>query len=809
MPSKTKAALNAIQEMRSVMPAPQRWFDPADKAYKPFLSQFEPQSGGRYLEMKRGEAPVDITGQKVSNATISIGPDGKPQMLVSPELVDETGTSGRGTAKTKTNLFKRSAGWDWVDAPEGYENIPTLVSVENRGNHYYGLSSEFPKGVELTRYENAAHEPRLRPTTQGNVHLGDEVGRISVRGKEHPVYDKLTVKELGLPISAAGLLQGSGVEPDSEGFAMGGPSFRGIVEPRYEEGGPVTGYNARGAGALGLMKNNDEASQRTRDTMSAVGSAMHDLAGEGVQHMLTHPEDILSLLAQGMGGVGPQAFWMTMDPSSLNENEDADLRKARSMQYHSQTRMQVPRELSTDADLNNMKVAARNQDKQEVQDAIGHKMRFKKGGEVSDQYLPDLEQILQDISSQKLPNVLPFAYTDQGDKYFGGDNSTYYGGVQQSGKYRGYNAGVNVPLSASDSLNLSGNYGRVMGSSGEEAPANWGIRGMFTRKFAEGGLVPQEYDPNFAYGGTTMMDQSLEDVAQRNQGMAKGGMVQRFEEGGPPLPVVDDSVDDGGGGGGSDEPQAKPAQAPSLADKFAAIEKQYGLPQGYLARVRNIESGGGRNTFNKLSGAAGDFQFIPSTAKQYGLSNPYDTEAAADAAARLAADNRAALIKAGIQDPTADQLYLAHQQGSGGATKLLTNPNARATDLLGANAVNWNGGNADMTAGDMAKRVMAMYSGAPSHVKMASADGSQGGAGSEAMSEDDFKKLVQEANDWKQKQQEKQTAELQAMMSLKSNGDPLEALKTQLAMSQRNKVGKVSDSRDEMEKLKELMRDRG
>lgn len=141
---------------------------------------------------------------------------------------------------------------------------------------------------------------------------------------------------------------------------------------------------------------------------------------------------------------------------------------------------------------------------------------------------------------------------------------------------------------------------------------------------------------------------------------------------------------------------------------FSAIEQRYGLPPGYLSRVRSIESSDGRNVYNRQSGAAGDFQFIPRTARAYGLTNPYDTAAAADAAARLAVDNRAALMRAGIDNPTAAQLYLAHQQGAKGAASLL-NSQAPAGAIVGQNAVAWNAGDPNQTGASFAERVMALY----------------------------------------------------------------------------------------------------
>jgi hypothetical protein len=146
-------------------------------------------------------------------------------------------------------------------------------------------------------------------------------------------------------------------------------------------------------------------------------------------------------------------------------------------------------------------------------------------------------------------------------------------------------------------------------------------------------------------------------------------------------------------------------------DLFLELEQKYKLPAGFLARIYQIESGSGANLYNPLSKAAGGFQFIPSTAKQYGLKDPYDLTQSAEAAARLAADNRAALQKAGIEDPTASQLYLAHQQGAGGASKLLSGTDKKAADLVGKNAVVWNAGNPEMTGYEFANKIMSKFDG--------------------------------------------------------------------------------------------------
>jgi len=152
----------------------------------------------------------------------------------------------------------------------------------------------------------------------------------------------------------------------------------------------------------------------------------------------------------------------------------------------------------------------------------------------------------------------------------------------------------------------------------------------------------------------------------------------------------------------------------SVLGNFGALEDQYKLPQGYLDRTYAIESGGNPNAKNPNSSAEGPFQFIDSTAAQYGLTDKTDLGASAAAAARLAADNKAMLTQALGREPTAGELYLAHQQGGAGAVKLLSNPNARAVDIVGPDAVTLNGGDPNMTASEFAgKWVQKFGGGAP------------------------------------------------------------------------------------------------
>lgn len=142
----------------------------------------------------------------------------------------------------------------------------------------------------------------------------------------------------------------------------------------------------------------------------------------------------------------------------------------------------------------------------------------------------------------------------------------------------------------------------------------------------------------------------------------------------------------------------------SVQQAIMAAANRYGVDPSALMRIAQIESGGNPNAKNPSSSAGGLFQFIDSTAKNYGLEDRFDPVQASDAAARLAKDNGSYLSRVLGRDPSAGELYLAHQQGAGGAGKLLSNPNSLAVDIVGENAVRLNGGSPNMTAQDFANK---------------------------------------------------------------------------------------------------------
>jgi len=143
----------------------------------------DPTPGGNYIDLDTKE---DLTGNTYAGGKVSIV-DGKPVLDTSDDF-SEPATKADGR-KVKVNLFKQKAGWKWID----YDGPATIVSTEVGGKHHYALSSDFQNPVTLQTYPNQPSEPRLRPTTQGEVELGNKIGNISVRGKIHPVYDEVRI----------------------------------------------------------------------------------------------------------------------------------------------------------------------------------------------------------------------------------------------------------------------------------------------------------------------------------------------------------------------------------------------------------------------------------------------------------------------------------------------------------------------------------------------------------------------------------------------------------------------------------------
>jgi hypothetical protein len=134
------------------------------------------------------------------------------------------------------------------------------------------------------------------------------------------------------------------------------------------------------------------------------------------------------------------------------------------------------------------------------------------------------------------------------------------------------------------------------------------------------------------------------------------------------------------------------------------VAERHGIDTDDFVHMAKIESALNPRAYHPISKAAGLFQVIPSTARQYGLMTAFDPTANAEAAAALWHDNGRALRRALKREPTAGELYLAHQQGAGGAIRLLTQPNKLAIHVVGRRAVTLNGGHVKMTAREFAQK---------------------------------------------------------------------------------------------------------
>lgn len=129
----------------------------------------------------------------------------------------------------------------------------------------------------------------------------------------------------------------------------------------------------------------------------------------------------------------------------------------------------------------------------------------------------------------------------------------------------------------------------------------------------------------------------------------------------------------------------------SYSDLITSISQQHGLDPEMMLRIGQLESGLRSNAQNPNSSAGGLFQFIDSTWNQYAPGqNRMDARANTEAAARFTNDNVNILHNALGRDPEPWEVYLAHQQGADGAVRLLSNPNAPASDIVGRDAVRLN-----------------------------------------------------------------------------------------------------------------------
>ena len=141
---------------------------------------------------------------------------------------------------------------------------------------------------------------------------------------------------------------------------------------------------------------------------------------------------------------------------------------------------------------------------------------------------------------------------------------------------------------------------------------------------------------------------------------------------------------------------------PDIQNKIIEKARQYGLNPSDALGIAYIES-----KFNPLAGsnsssAKGVYQFINSTGKKYGLNSQsvYNADMNIDAGMRFMRDNIIAFRQAFKRNPNVGEIYMMHQQGFGGLSKLLRNPNASAASVIGNDKLLKNGGKLNQSARD-------------------------------------------------------------------------------------------------------------
>ena len=166
----------------------------------PFFKQFNPEgmTEGNFVDLKTGES---LNNKTFEGGSVRVEND---RPILETSEVEATPLNKRDRKQgriVRTNLFRRSAGWNWTKEPE---NAPqtTLVSVEQSGKHYY--TTNFVSNNPLTLDPRAqAKEPRGRPYTKGDLKFGNVIGEVVRQGVKAPVYDTVTVGEPDVVAEAA------------------------------------------------------------------------------------------------------------------------------------------------------------------------------------------------------------------------------------------------------------------------------------------------------------------------------------------------------------------------------------------------------------------------------------------------------------------------------------------------------------------------------------------------------------------------------------------------------------------------------
>jgi hypothetical protein len=199
-----------------IVPAPNRWF--ADPVKYPFQQKLiertlgatgagrEGFPSGSYINPQTGE-PMDF--DIMHDLGVAIDPNtGRPMM--SGIKSDLTEIDPKYGSITKSNLVRKGL-FKHEGGDELLKNLAFLATIEKSGKgHHYGLSTHYASPAELVN-TMTGQNPTLRPHSRGDIFgVGDEVGRISIQGKHHPVYEKLLVAPAGSDVQGKKLHKAKG-----------------------------------------------------------------------------------------------------------------------------------------------------------------------------------------------------------------------------------------------------------------------------------------------------------------------------------------------------------------------------------------------------------------------------------------------------------------------------------------------------------------------------------------------------------------------------------------------------------------------
>jgi hypothetical protein len=161
-------------------------------------------------------------------------------------------------------------------------------------------------------------------------------------------------------------------------------------------------------------------------------------------------------------------------------------------------------------------------------------------------------------------------------------------------------------------------------------------------------------------------------------------------------------VRSGGGGGGGGVPSPQPSGGGVAARRGRGRAGESGQEGGfnyddYAKRVSGVESAGGTN----LGKRGNEYQMGAPEIAQYG-SGP-------EGMRRMTEDYYRQMTTNLGRSPTPQELYLAHQQGVQGATKLLNNPDMPAGKVVPPSHIIGNGGDPNMLAKDYVAKQFGRY----------------------------------------------------------------------------------------------------